>query len=98
MAIMDNPEVPPAAHVQIERDADKDYAIRPIGAIEVTVTPGLVDNFLNRPTGLVSGSKPVRDEEDDHPARQIGKPVVTATDGSVDDFLNRPAELVLSRQ
>lgn len=35
MPIMDNPEVPPAVYVQIDRDVD---AIRPIGPIKVTVT------------------------------------------------------------
>ncbi|MFI7667537.1 hypothetical protein [Nocardia sp. NPDC049526] len=48
MPIMDNPEVPPAVHVRVDHDITKDYAIRPIGAIDTTVTAGLVDEFSSR--------------------------------------------------
>ncbi|MEV2218318.1 hypothetical protein AB0E01_00380 [Nocardia vinacea] len=97
MAIMDNPEVPPAVHVRVDNEVEKDYAVRPIGAVEVTITAGQVDGFLNRPSGLVARSKPVP-EEDDATVRPINRSAVTVVDGLVDEFANRPAQLVLSPQ
>lgn len=57
MAIMDNPEVPPAVHVRVDHEVEKDYVVRPIGPVEVTVTAGQVDKFLNRPAELVGRSR-----------------------------------------
>ncbi|WP_063039915.1 hypothetical protein [Nocardia pseudovaccinii] len=72
MPIMNNPEVPPAVHVHIERNAD---AIRPIGPLEVTVTTELVDKFSSGARQLISRSAPVRDEGDPPgPVRDEGGP------------------------
>ena len=97
MAIKNNPEVPPAVHARVDHDVEKDYAVRPIGEIEVTVTAGQVDGFLNRPSGLVARSKPVP-EDDDATVRPISKSAVTVADGLVDEFANRPGQLVFSPQ
>ncbi|WP_157124148.1 hypothetical protein [Nocardia pseudovaccinii] len=62
MPIMDNPEVPPAVHVRVDHTITKDYAIRPIGAIETTVTAGLVDEFSGRAKRQIVKAAAVRDE------------------------------------
>ncbi|WP_433760224.1 hypothetical protein [Nocardia sp. CA-135398] len=62
MPIMDNPEVPPAIHLQVDHDTTKDYAIRPIGAIGTTVTVGLVDEFTSRAKRQIVKAAAVRDE------------------------------------
>lgn len=72
MPIMDNPEVPPAVYVQIDRDVD---AIRPIGPLEVTVTTELVDKFSSGARHLVVRSAAVPDEGDPPgPVRDEGGP------------------------
>lgn len=94
MAIMDNPEVPPAVHVRVDHEVEKEYVVRPIGAAEVTVTAGQVDKFVNRPSGLIQKSEAIPEGDHDATVRPISKPAVTAADGLVDEFVNRPAELV----
>ncbi|MEV5835277.1 hypothetical protein [Nocardia sp. NPDC052112] len=62
MPIMDNPEVPPAIHVRVEDDITKDYAVRPIGALETTVAAGLVDEFTSRAERQIVRAARVPDE------------------------------------
>ncbi|WP_040701315.1 hypothetical protein [Nocardia vinacea] len=57
MAIMDNPEVPPAVHVRVDHEVEKEYVVRPISKPAVTAADGLVDEFVNRPAELVGRSK-----------------------------------------
>lgn len=64
MPVMDNPEVPPAVHVQIEHDVETDFTARPIGAIKVTLTEGLVATFPGRAEVQIVKSAPIRDEGD----------------------------------
>ncbi|WP_157187635.1 hypothetical protein [Nocardia vinacea] len=59
MPIMDNPEVPPAVHIRVDQDITRDYAI---GAIETTVTAGLVDEFSSRAKRQIVKAAAVRDE------------------------------------
>ena len=59
MPIMENPEFPTAVHVRVDHDITKDYAI---GAIETTVTAGLVDEFSSRAKRQIVKAAAVRDE------------------------------------
>ncbi|MEU0872139.1 hypothetical protein [Nocardia brasiliensis] len=91
MAVMDNPEVPPAIHVRVEQDAERNYSARPIGEVSVTISAGLADDFLNRPAGLVSSGPGAEDDSPDVVADEDS----IASAGLVDEFVNRPAELVI---
>lgn len=62
--IMDNPDVPPAIHVQSDRDLEMDYAICSIGPITMTVTSELVDEFSSGTRKLVARSALIRDKGD----------------------------------
>ncbi|WP_157110518.1 hypothetical protein [Nocardia anaemiae] len=62
MPIMDNPEVPPAIHLRVDHDITKDYAIRPIDAIDAIETAGLVDEFTSRAKRQIVKAAAVRDE------------------------------------
>jgi len=99
MPVMDNPEVPPAVHVRVDRDVEKDYAVRPIGQIKVTMTVGLVDKYFSGARQLVVRSAPIRDEGDPPgPVRDEGEPPDTLRDegeppGSIRDEGEPPGRI-----
>lgn len=94
MVIPDNPDVPPAIHLQTERAAEIDYSVRPFGEVTVTISGGLVDGFLNRPAPLVVDGVHNRRSSQVYigPAANSDEKALSA--GLVDDFLNRPARLI----
>ncbi|WP_167475648.1 hypothetical protein [Nocardia arthritidis] len=74
------------------RRAETDYSIRPFGAVTVTISGGLVDDFLNRPAPLVvDGVRKDEDAPSPGPAAAIANPTHVSL---VDDFLDRPARLI----